>query len=937
MSTLCIPSNRIKSVLYTVFLSFIGTTAFGQQSVVVDSEEYQQLKQTGGLNNVQVQPVSIDASGIQINPEYFSSGTVRTSDCDCYQQPDASYTLAMGPNDDGSSAQITLPFQFCFYGEQRTTLHINNNGNVSFAGPIATFSANAFPSNGNVMVAPFWGDVDTRGIGQVWYKITPTAIYVNWENVGYYNMQTDKTNTFQLILTNGADPAVPDGGNIAFCYRDMQWTTGSASQGVNGFGGVPATVGANRGNNVNFFQIGRFDHPGTDYNGATIPSGISWLDYKTFYFDICNSTNVPPIASGVAACDTFKICALGDTADFIFTFLSPELNQTTTLTFDNGGNPDIFMVNATTGNTAEIVIRAIGSAANAGYHTVSITATDDGTPTGVTTITFVIQIDDSAADLLNPQLSQPQASCSAIPVSVLNGPFDSYLWDDLTSFPTNTVSETGTFGVTVSLNGCHKRVEADFEIYEPAFFNLQGVPFVCPGVAQGTFMYAGDSLSLNSMTWGLSDPQLNQLFSNYLFEGTYNLNLVDTNGCVRDTVLTIGTQPKIVLSDYSTYCMDSHALTGNVGVNTGSWYTINSPSGASFASNNLNTTITVTQSGTYTLVYAEDHCNDSDTTTIIFVDPRPFGFDSDFHICPGEIGEFLAVADSSNYVSITWGLSNPVLNAQFSNTLQEGTYTVSKLDAFGCANDTTFTITTQPKIVLAQYGVICNDTLSLFQNTGVNTGSWSTIPSGFNLNFQSNEVNTMAIAGQYGTVQIIYSENVCNDADTTTVEFNRPPYTQILDSMLCAGTVYQMYALNYPQNANYVWSTGETGTLMIAVDQPGEYFVSVTNSCGTHSDTATVVYITCDFEVPNVFTPNGDGTNDFFKLVEFQGLKNFNIVILNRWGNVMREFSDPDFQWDGTDKNGNPVTEGVYFYRVQTETFNGQPLEKHGFVQLIRD
>jgi hypothetical protein len=56
------------------------------------------------------------------------------------------------------------------------------------------------------------------------------------------------------------DPMLPNGNNVAFCYGDMQWTTGSASQGgTGGFGGVPSTVGVNKGDGTNFIQIGRFD------------------------------------------------------------------------------------------------------------------------------------------------------------------------------------------------------------------------------------------------------------------------------------------------------------------------------------------------------------------------------------------------------------------------------------------------------------------------------------------------------------------------------------------------------------------------------------------------------------------------------------------------------------------------------------------------------
>lgn len=126
-------------------------------------------------------------------------------------------------------------------------------------------------------------------------------MYVNWVDVGYYNSATDKLNNFQLIITNGADPVIGTDKNVSFCYKDMQWTTGAASQGINGFGGIPSTVGANRGNGVDFIQFTRNDQPGTLYDGPFgNPDGVDWLDNKFFLFTTSTSTqNIPPIASGL--------------------------------------------------------------------------------------------------------------------------------------------------------------------------------------------------------------------------------------------------------------------------------------------------------------------------------------------------------------------------------------------------------------------------------------------------------------------------------------------------------------------------------------------------------------------------------------------------------------------------------------------------------------
>src|SRR5690606_8082606 len=121
----------------------------------------------------------------------------------------------------------------------------------------------------------------------------------------------------------------------------------------------------------------------------------------------------------------------------------------------------------------------------------------------------------------------------------------------------------------------------------------------------------------------------------------------------------------------------------------------------------------------------------------------------------------------------------------------------------------TFTIETQEKIILADYSLVCDDTLYMSMNTGVNTGTWSVI-SGANVFFESNNVNTTAVYTGIGTLGLVYSESVCNDSDTTYVAFNRYPWTQVLDSLLCDGEVYVIHALENTQNTNYYWNTGAT-------------------------------------------------------------------------------------------------------------------------------
>lgn len=208
---------------------------------------------------------------------------------------DGDFIQAMGRNDDGSSAQISLPWTFSLYGTPYTSFWINNNGNITFTGSYGSFTSTGFPLSGVPMLAPFWADVDTRNTasGLVYYKITsnPNRCVVIWDQVGYYSNGVDKLNTFSAIFTDGTDPLIGIGNNVVFSYADMQWTTGSASNGVNGFGGIAATVGINEGVGGNYTQAGRFDQPGTAYDGeAGANDGVDWLDDRDLYLAASGAT-----------------------------------------------------------------------------------------------------------------------------------------------------------------------------------------------------------------------------------------------------------------------------------------------------------------------------------------------------------------------------------------------------------------------------------------------------------------------------------------------------------------------------------------------------------------------------------------------------------------------------------------------------------------------
>jgi len=95
------------------------------------------------------------------------------------------------------------------------------------------------------------------------------------------------------------------------------------------------------------------------------------------------------------------------------------------------------------------------------------------------------------------------------------------------------------------------------------------------------------------------------------------------------------------------------------------------------------------------------------------------------------------------------------------------------------------------------------------------------------------------------------------------------------------------------------------------------------------------------YTLPNVFTPNNDQRNDRFIPFPYRGVKEIDLQVFNRWGQLVYETNDPDILWPGTLKDTNePVPDGVYFYvcRAELKRLSGiEPLLLKGYVHILRN
>ncbi|MDQ3048843.1 MAG: gliding motility-associated C-terminal domain-containing protein [Bacteroidota bacterium] len=211
--------------------------------------------------------------------------------------------------------------------------------------------------------------------------------------------------------------------------------------------------------------------------------------------------------------------------------------------------------------------------------------------------------------------------------------------------------------------------------------------------------------------------------------------------------------------------------------------------------------------------------------------------------------------------------------------------------------------------------------------------------------------NTFDPDGLNGNVTITYTAGtgICAQTSSETIfvdginaSFIATPdtgYAPLTVAFINTSTGGVSYQWNF---GNGQTSTSATPDSMIYPDY-GTFPVTLiaTNSSGC-SDT-TIVYIYVDaisyLIVPNIFSPNGDNTNDVFSLSSLKlsfAIIEFEASIYDRWGLKLFDWTDIRNGWDGKGKNGRPAPDGTYFYIISAKGFDGQEYKAQGHLSLVR-
>ena len=193
-------------------------------------------------------------------------------------------------------------------------------------------------------------------------------------------------------------------------------------------------------------------------------------------------------------------------------------------------------------------------------------------------------------------------------------------------------------------------------------------------------------------------------------------------------------------------------------------------------------------------------------------------------------------------------------------------------------------------------------------------------------------------------------DDVCAVNDSIFLEQDPPPTASFTPNPAIGNAPLNVTFINNSQGgSSYVWdfdnglgaNSNQADNQNTLYSEEGVYLVSLIVTEGACADTAyqTVVVnllLPLSFDTPNIFTPNNDNSNDFFTL-NGVNVETLELVVLNRWGNVVFESTDINAAWNGQKNNsGNDCSDGVYLYKYVITGQGDQRAEGHGFVHLAR-
>ena len=477
-----------------------------------------------------------------------------------------------------------------------------------------------------------------------------------------------------------------------------------------------------------------------------------------------------------------------------------------------------------------------------------------------------------------------------------------------------------------------------------------------------------------------------------LYGGDWTVTILDDAGCAWSAVFEIYEPDELVIdiifNNPSCFGFSDGSVTVDAtGGNDGKIYEITDVDGNILNVENSNTANTLEEGTYYVTVTDENGCTASGSVELNHPDELQVDITVIDPLCYGdETG--VAIADTVfNYtgaydnVSYYWA-PNPTgengLGADTLTNLPAGDYILTINDENGCSKAIDFTVSQTDSLYLTEFGTYpayCR--LYDYQNgNGVVFGAAAGGTPDYTYQWDNLYEETYSTNSTWGGQNpgeflfTVIDNNGCVLSRSIVLDSLNPQADFIVNSDILNAdlqgtapvevsfTNTSMYFAN-PENpladTSFFWNLDtltaewkftdsyffEPDTIYGARGQSYEVEVCLIaqnkNGCQDTECKTITIYEPISLENVNIFSPDGDGVNDEFSFDFYaKSISEFECVIVNRWGVQVGQLNAIDESWDGTDNNGDPCSDGTYFYTYTARADNSTIIRGQGIVQIVR-
>ncbi len=510
-----------------------------------------------------------------------------------------------------------------------------------------------------------------------------------------------------------------------------------------------------------------------------------------------------------------------------------------------------------------------------------------------------------------------------------------FSWDsgEASNTITQSPSATTVYIATYTLNGCTSQQASGTITVNPVPTVSVNSSTICDG--ESATLTATGIASGGIYSWSPGGSTSNTITITTSTTTTYTV-IYTLNGCSSapsSGTVTVNPIPTVTILENPTICQgQSTSLTASPNLPGGSFV---------WSPGNLTTnplTVNPNTTTVYSVIYTLNGCVSSPANSTVTVNPNvPVNAGEDVTICAGES----VILTGSGTPSIEW--SNNMVDGQAFTPSQTEIYVVTGTSANGCVTTDTVVVNVNPLPVISAGNpqTVCVGQQVTLSGSGAGPGgtySWDNgVQNGIPFSVYSTQTYTLTgtdANGCVGQSQVIITGLPIPDAifspDVTTGAI--PLTVNFTNSSTNATSYIWDFGNNNSENTNSLAATSATYSTI------GVYTVWLVASNGYCEDsTSTIININLPpwIFVPNVFTPNEDGGNETW-MVQTKNMSTIDLIILNRWGNVMAKIEDLNGGWDGKTPSGNDASDGTYFYKYTAKALNGEEFSGHGFLTLIR-